>query len=331
MFGGEAETLARTTGGQREKVYVLTQLTKDSRRKLLHATQNAVWLHNAFLNEAESIAELRNCDLNIVLDFLSNSAPRRVTVLRSQKSIRHGFSVRSHSNRETVESSTIHPPPFGGRKKELSWRGEENLQVKECCDRCGLLLGPVRFTRRGEAGIWCGRECRGDGDRRTIRKGGRPRKYKTERDRRQAERRQNAERQKAFREESRVTENPLAALLKQKTYRCKKHISRTTPLPGLFRPGKRAFANGSTPLTMATPSKVATVQPSPTPRFDASDILTPAQLAERLQVSPSWIFEQTRKQGQGSATENPHPCIRLGKYLRFSWVAVCEWMAQNNG
>jgi hypothetical protein len=71
--------------------------------------------------------------------------------------------------------------------------------AREICDTCGIVLGAVRFTRRDESGVWCSRECRGDGDRRTIRKGGRPRKYKTENDRRQAERRQNAVRQKAFR------------------------------------------------------------------------------------------------------------------------------------
>ena len=71
--------------------------------------------------------------------------------------------------------------------------------AREICDKCGIVLGAVRFTRRDESGVWCSRECRGDGDRRTIRKGGRPRKYKTENDRRQAERRKNAERQKAFR------------------------------------------------------------------------------------------------------------------------------------
>ena len=71
--------------------------------------------------------------------------------------------------------------------------------AREICDKCGIVLGAVRFTRRDESGVWCSRECRGDGDRRTIRKGGRPCKYKTENERRQAERRQNAERQKAFR------------------------------------------------------------------------------------------------------------------------------------
>ena len=60
--------------------------------------------------------------------------------------------------------------------------------VAEVCDKCGQLLGPVRFTRRGESGVWCSRECRGDAQRETIRKGGRPRKYKT-----------NAERQAAYR------------------------------------------------------------------------------------------------------------------------------------
>lgn len=43
-------------------------------------------------------------------------------------------------------------------------------------------------------------------------------------------------------EESSVTQNPLAALLKQKTYRCEKASLALSPLPGLFRPGKRAFA-----------------------------------------------------------------------------------------
>ncbi len=32
--------------------------------------------------------------------------------------------------------------------------------AREVCDRCGAILGPVRFTRRGETGVWCSRECR---------------------------------------------------------------------------------------------------------------------------------------------------------------------------
>jgi hypothetical protein len=32
--------------------------------------------------------------------------------------------------------------------------------VTEVCDKCGQILGPVRFTRRDDDGVWCSRECR---------------------------------------------------------------------------------------------------------------------------------------------------------------------------
>ena len=50
--------------------------------------------------------------------------------------------------------------------------------AREICDKCGAVLGAVRFTRRDESGVWCSRECRGDGERRTTRKNGRPCKYR---------------------------------------------------------------------------------------------------------------------------------------------------------
>jgi hypothetical protein len=33
-------------------------------------------------------------------------------------------------------------------------------RVTEACNRCGRLLGPVRFTRAGDSGAWCSRICR---------------------------------------------------------------------------------------------------------------------------------------------------------------------------
>jgi hypothetical protein len=59
--------------------------------------------------------------------------------------------------------------------------------------------------------------------------------------------------------------------------------------------------------------------------IDPIDLITPAELAARLKVPKSWVFEQTRRRAK---VRNPHPlpCIRLGKYLRFSWPRVCEWM-----
>jgi hypothetical protein len=60
------------------------------------------------------------------------------------------------------------------------------------------------------------------------------------------------------------------------------------------------------------------------------DLLTPEQLAERLQVPRSWIFEQTRHRAKvRNKNKPPLPTIRLGKYLRFSWIAVSEWLVQN--
>jgi hypothetical protein len=116
MFGREAATLARTTGGQ-EKVHVLTQLTKDSRRKLLHTTQNAVWLHNAFLNEAESIAELRNCNLDIVLDFLSELTVEAYDCPEIPEIHQTWFFGEVHSNRETSEVQRTESTQVGEEKK----------------------------------------------------------------------------------------------------------------------------------------------------------------------------------------------------------------------
>jgi hypothetical protein len=56
-----------------------------------------------------------------------------------------------------------------------------------------------------------------------------------------------------------------------------------------------------------------------------TDLLTPAELAERLKVPKSWVFEQTRRRAT-VRNSRPLPCFRLGKYLRFSWPQVCEWM-----
>src|SRR5258706_8376400 len=58
---------------------------------------------------------------------------------------------------------------------------------------------------------------------------------------------------------------------------------------------------------------------SPTPRestpMNLEDILTPDQLAERLRVKVTWVYEKNRRRGQ--YTGDPMPCLRLGRYLRF--------------
>src|SRR6266480_6356113 len=51
--------------------------------------------------------------------------------------------------------------------------------AREICDKCGIVLGAVRFTRYGESEVYCSRECRGDAPRSVTLRLGPPRKYKT--------------------------------------------------------------------------------------------------------------------------------------------------------
>jgi hypothetical protein len=49
-------------------------------------------------------------------------------------------------------------------------------------------------------------------------------------------------------------------------------------------------------------------------------LLTPQELAQRLQVTPSWVYRNAHKLG----------VYHLGKYLRFSWARVLEALESVN-
>ena len=59
----------------------------------------------------------------------------------------------------------------------LALQRNHGVWVAEACDRCGRLLGSIRYTRRGEPGEWCSETCR-DGSAavqsRQARRAGRP-------------------------------------------------------------------------------------------------------------------------------------------------------------
>ena len=59
---------------------------------------------------------------------------------------------------------------------------------------------------------------------------------------------------------------------------------------------------------------------------DPANILAPSELADRLKVSDRWIYEKSR-----SRNKNPLPVLRLGRYLRFDWLAVSAWMREQGG
>jgi excisionase family DNA binding protein len=52
-------------------------------------------------------------------------------------------------------------------------------------------------------------------------------------------------------------------------------------------------------------------------------ILTPQEVADRLKIPLSAIYEKTRDR-----CSNPLPVHQVGKYLRFEWNAVLEWFRQ---
>jgi hypothetical protein len=71
----------------------------------------------------------------------------------------------------------------------------------------------------------------------------------------------------------------------------------------------------------------APIQPG---KLEPSHILTPEQLAERLQVQVSFIYENTRARA-GVRNADPLPFIRMGKYLRFYWPEVEKWLQRRQG
>lgn len=54
-----------------------------------------------------------------------------------------------------------------------------------------------------------------------------------------------------------------------------------------------------------------------------SDILTVEELAERLKVSSTWVYDKMRQRGPCSL-----PVLHCGRYLRFSWIAISAWLYQ---
>jgi predicted DNA-binding transcriptional regulator AlpA len=65
-------------------------------------------------------------------------------------------------------------------------------------------------------------------------------------------------------------------------------------------------------------------QANPTPAMPI-EILTPEQLALRLQVKRSWVYEQTRYRAD-IRNADPLPYLKLGLYLRFDWKDVLTWL-----
>ena len=59
----------------------------------------------------------------------------------------------------------------------------------------------------------------------------------------------------------------------------------------------------------------------PTDFVQDHDLLTVQEVAKKLRVPVSWVYERTRRRG---IEKMPH--LKLGKYLRFRYSEIHEWI-----
>ena len=59
------------------------------------------------------------------------------------------------------------------------------------------------------------------------------------------------------------------------------------------------------------------------------EVLTSAELAERLKVRESWVIDQSKR----SRTSDPIPVLRLGKHRRYRWGSpeLGAWLERRAG
>jgi hypothetical protein len=59
------------------------------------------------------------------------------------------------------------------------------------------------------------------------------------------------------------------------------------------------------------------------------EVLTSAELAERLKVKESWVIDQSKR----SRTHDPIPVFRLGKHRRYRWGSpeLNGWLERRAG
>jgi len=70
--------------------------------------------------------------------------------------------------------------------------------------------------------------------------------------------------------------------------------------------------------------KTGNAVPAATSAVAPGDILTGDELAARLKVTKSWVYDQMRPHRRRK--KNPLPVIKMNGLLRFHWPAVSAWL-----
>lgn len=86
-------------------------------------------------------------------------------------------------------------------------------------------------------------------------------------------------------------------------------MGKKKPVVPAVQPNRNAFeVSGSSPTSAQEP------------------VLTPEELAAKLKLPSSTIYQLTRKRSGGRP---PMPKLKAGKFLRFHFSEVVRWMAEN--
>ena len=56
------------------------------------------------------------------------------------------------------------------------------------------------------------------------------------------------------------------------------------------------------------------------------ELITISELSQKLKVPVSWLYSRTRERGEGTI-----PLMRVGKYLRFNFEDVRQWLQDKQG
>ena len=115
--------------------------------------------------------------------------------------------------------------------------------------------------------------------------------------------------------------------------RLKKHVAKSREHWGSLRDVLHNWAGmqGQIRMGITAPKVFTDVGAGPQAMFQPTDeLLTPQQLADRLQVKLSTVYELSRRRGRLRASRlpgrEPMPCHKIGKFLRFSWQEIVSWM-----
>jgi excisionase family DNA binding protein len=56
---------------------------------------------------------------------------------------------------------------------------------------------------------------------------------------------------------------------------------------------------------------------------EQNELITISDLSQKLKVPVSWLYSRTREKGA-----NTIPVVKVGKYLRFNYETVRQWLKQ---